>query len=599
MKKQKIYIIGIALLILFAGINIAKTIVTNSSAEQARPLHVVFCGEYKIGDGQWMPVVDGKHIEASKGEVVLKGTLYKAFPDGEIIEPVLKDEAVAMYFDHIGGDVYINGNKTYTFDTENPQYGNSTCVEQWTVYLYEGMEEDSFEIHFNNPHRFGNEMAIDNFLKSMRMYGGADFEYLMQGELPNTTTIGAVVVFIALLIFGAAIFSSLTHLENSKVMWLMGAAVSLVGCYFVVSNTKADVFALNQGINTVVSVICVFLYVFFMQVLVVQYFVEKTKVVGTYLTAVSGISTGALLLYTLAADAKIYDMLGIWAGIQLVISFAFLACYVDNLRFCEKKMQKLHIAFSMTFIAVILDIIGIWQGWWQVILCSTYVFMLLLVIAIIVMLRIFPRSIVAMIKEEKLQAELERSKTALLLSQIKPHFLYNSLSAIRELCRQDPEDARTAIGIFIDYLRGNMESLQKDHNVHFSKELKHIYTYLELEKMRFGDDLNIVLDIQETEFYIPPLIVQPLVENAVKHGICSREDGGTLTFRTYRENDQVVIQIKDDGMGFDPNKKLEKGHVGLNNVRNRLQSLVGGELDIKSILGEGTIVTIKINDRKD
>ena len=144
-----------------------------------------------------------------------------------------------------------------------------------------------------------------------------------------------------------------------------------------------------------------------------------------------------------------------------------------------------------------------------------------------------------------------------------------------------------------------MDSIQREHTIHFSKELQHISAYLELEKLRFEDDLNIIFDIQETDFFIPSLTIQPLVENAVKHGICGREEGGTLTLHTHREGNDVIVQIKDDGVGFDINDLENKEHVGLENVKNRLKHIVNGKLKLESKLGVGTIATITINDRKD
>ena len=95
------------------------------------------------------------------------------------------------------------------------------------------------------------------------------------------------------------------------------------------------------------------------------------------------------------------------------------------------------------------------------------------------------------------------------------------------------------------------------------------------------------------------MTIQPLVENAVKHGICGREEGGTLTLHTHREGDEVIVQIKDDGVGFDINDLENTDRVGLKNVRNRLKYIVNGKLEIESKSGVGTIATITINDGED
>ena len=187
----------------------------------------------------------------------------------------------------------------------------------------------------------------------------------------------------------------------------------------------------------------------------------------------------------------------------------------------------------------------------------------------------------------------------MLLSQIQPHFLFNSLTAIRSLCRRNPEQAWEAIGDFASYLRGNMNSLSCKGNIPFSAERKHIEAYLRLEKMRIGDRLTVIYDIQEQDFFLPPLTIQPLVENAVNHGISPMKDGGTITLRTYYENGQAIILVADNGVGFDPGVHprgdSHHAHIGIKNIRRRLKKVPGGMLEISSIPGKGTVALVRLN----
>lgn len=196
------------------------------------------------------------------------------------------------------------------------------------------------------------------------------------------------------------------------------------------------------------------------------------------------------------------------------------------------------------------------------------------------------------------EKELLKSRIAIMLSQIKPHFLYNSLSSIGELCMVDPAQARDALTDFSAYLRSNMDFIDTKECVHFSNELKHIETYLKLEKMRFGDRLQVVYDIREDNFFLPPLTVQPLVENAVKHGICAKPEGGTITLATRREGEQIFITVSDDGAGFDEREtdgKEERSHIGLANIKKRLELMMGAALTVHSEKGVGTVVTVILN----
>lgn len=200
----------------------------------------------------------------------------------------------------------------------------------------------------------------------------------------------------------------------------------------------------------------------------------------------------------------------------------------------------------------------------------------------------------------QLDKELSEQKTQVILSQIQPHFLYNSLAAISTLCLLDnAETPRLAIEKFASYLRGNLEVLKGSAMVPFDKELDHIQTYLWLEKMRFEDDLEVIYDIQERQFMVPSLLIQPLVENAVKHGICQKEHGGTVCVATRRERDGVCIIVEDTGAGFDTNKKADDGkiHIGLENTMTRVRNLCHGTMEIESTLGMGTKVTLFLPER--
>ena len=189
---------------------------------------------------------------------------------------------------------------------------------------------------------------------------------------------------------------------------------------------------------------------------------------------------------------------------------------------------------------------------------------------------------------------IEEQRMRLVLSQIQPHFIYNSLSSISTLIPLDPDKAQAALDDFTEYLRMNLSSLTEVRCVAFEDELKHIKTYVSLEKMRFGDRLKVVYDVNTKHFMLPPLTIQPIVENAIKHGILKKLEGGTLSVKTYETDKTYVVEIADDGVGFnmadvdfDANK-----HFGLMNIQYRLAKMCGADLAFKSEAGAGTTVTI-------
>lgn len=194
------------------------------------------------------------------------------------------------------------------------------------------------------------------------------------------------------------------------------------------------------------------------------------------------------------------------------------------------------------------------------------------------------------------EKELEDMRIRIVLSQIQPHFIFNVLNTIYYLCGKDVKQAREAISSFSDYLRANMAAIHQEVPVSVSQEMSFVEKYLYLEKLRFGEELNIEYDLQGGNFYLPALSIQPIVENAVKHGTGAKLDGGTVRIATREEEGAFVVTVTDDGVGFDPEKDLSDGreHVGIRNVRERVQKMCGGSLSITSREGEGTTVVIRI-----
>lgn len=193
--------------------------------------------------------------------------------------------------------------------------------------------------------------------------------------------------------------------------------------------------------------------------------------------------------------------------------------------------------------------------------------------------------------QERENADL---RISIMMSQIAPHFIYNTLTSIQVLCEKDPKAAKETVEDFSRYLRGNLESLDEKEPIPFQRELEHVQYYLAIEKKRFGSRVQVEYDIQERDFCLPCLSLQPIVENAVKHGICKKENGGTIRITTRREGENVYLTVSDDGAGFDMEKVQEMSgkHVGVKNVENRIRNMCGGYMEITSTVGVGTEVVM-------
>jgi two-component system LytT family sensor kinase len=207
-------------------------------------------------------------------------------------------------------------------------------------------------------------------------------------------------------------------------------------------------------------------------------------------------------------------------------------------------------------------------------------------------------------------AELDRSRRravqaelSFLRAQISPHFLYNALGAIESFIRTDPERARDLLIGFADFTRYAFRN--HDEFVPVAEEIRLVETYLDLERARFGDRLAVTLRVspEVLAVEIPPLILQPLVENAVRHGIEPNEGPGRLSIFITDADSEALIVVEDDGVGADPAHMrrvlagtARGGSVGLNNVDERLRTVFGEEygLTLETALGAGMTVTLRI-----
>lgn len=193
--------------------------------------------------------------------------------------------------------------------------------------------------------------------------------------------------------------------------------------------------------------------------------------------------------------------------------------------------------------------------------------------------------------ELDLQAE---QRIQIMMTQIRPHFLYNTIATFKALCRKDPEKASDIADKFGAYLRQNLDSLSTVGRIPFRRELEHTKLYADIEMARFSN-VWVEYDIEDDDFTIPPLILQPMVENAIRHGVRIRKEG-LVKVITRRQPGYHEITIADNGIGFDVKTMTANGnqHIGVRNVKERIEAMCGGSLRIESKLETGTTVTIRI-----
>lgn len=201
----------------------------------------------------------------------------------------------------------------------------------------------------------------------------------------------------------------------------------------------------------------------------------------------------------------------------------------------------------------------------------------------------------------ELAQALENSRIRNSTSQMQPHFLYNALGSIQEVVLEDPAYASELIGDFTTHLRSCVRAMASDDPLPFEQELDNIRAYVNIEKMRFGDKLDVVYDVPASGFDILPLSIQPLVENAIRHGIYQRgKRGGTVAVRSREEPDRWLVLVEDNGVGFDvadfwrQASAGKKDSTGLKNIIFRLEKVMGARVEVASTRGVGTKVIVSI-----
>lgn len=596
-----LFLVWLALLLLW--FNIANS----NQALNAISANVRFWGEYRIGDGEWKTITEEEHIPSTKGDVTLRGNFHMIAPNGEYVGIYRGTTPIAFYSNHINLTFYLWNGETIVNDTENPIFGSSACGSYWTAYIFASEDEEPIEILIHNPHLFGNENAIDEMLSNLAFWSGIDFEKNVMKQGSTQRNIGLIFVIIALVILGSALFSELLHIQNSKIIWLLGTTILSAGVYLAYSSHGVSFWSDRVAVNTSILGFSMMFYMMFISG-IITYSLKETKNIG-YITIIAlGIANGTYFILPMLTKMLFYDTWIIWVITQSIANVVLLICITKEHKTSSKKEQWLHIGMASLLISFELDVIASAIGFWQGGLISKYVFYIMFAIALVVVLRLIPENINAAAQARELEfqrsrlesekniveAELKESRISIMLSQIQPHFIYNTLGTIERMCLKDPQRAFELVRNFSLYLRGNFSELDSITPVRFAEELKHIEYYVNIEKVRFPD-MSIEYDIRTTDFVLPALSVQPLVENAIKHGLMGLETGGTVVIRTFETQAHFCVEVKDNGAGFNTTLPLdEKKHIGLRNIRGRLKAMVNGDLIIESQIGRGTKAVIMI-----
>ena len=599
MNTKYIKLTAIILPILLAVMCIVLMIKNSNQSNLSIPKEYVFTGEYSYDGENWYPYSEDCDLSALKGNVIVKGHLDSEVPEGGILN---------FYCNHIGVSIYVNGEAIFiSAQTEMQNYGMdlnpSMCGKRWEQLMCpEISAEDEIEIRFINFHEHENKNAYKEMLSSFLLTppDNTVLEAYLKHQTEPFERAGYAIFIVAVMLLGASLAALVFRSEISKLLFKMGVATLFVAGYIVF-----DVMMLfySDGLLVVKTYgrqLCLMLSVYFVGWMVCDALKgRKRKYVETIMCG-SGIINLIIIGLSIAKKVLLFDTVFFWEVVQYAVSAGLIVfCVLEIIS--NKKNSKILVPYIGINIALIIDMTGVFESMYYTGMCYKAAYVIMLVVFLFVGVKQVVIGHQASIKNKKLKEELEKSRIAIMLSQIQPHFLYNSLTSVMDLCDSNPKQAKAAVADFADYLRGNLSSLKTENPIPFRTELEHIEKYLKLEKLRFQDELEVVYDIQIEDFMLPSLSVQPLVENAVKHGVGQKNGGGTVAIHTYEDENDYIVCITDDGVGFEEGEHSEgEGtHIGIENTKKRLEMMVNARLEIGSKKGEGTKACIFIPKRRD
>ena len=593
-------ITGILLVLLAAIILLWYGNATSNQAAPALVAKVYFDGEYRIADGPWNKIVKGNHIPSTEGDVTLRGNFHMLDPAGGYIGLYNGDMPIAFYTDHINLTIYEGENEPYVLDMENPLYGRSACGICWTAHTFVSESDQPIEILIHNPHKFGNETAIDELLSNVAFWSGLDFEKGVLGSGETERNIGLLFIIVSLLFLGTALFSTLIHIKNNKIIWVLGTVILFAGTYLFYSSYGVSFWSESVVFNTTMLGCSMMLYMLFLLMALVH-LLKSTKIIGTITVAVLGFANAVFFIISVFTDIFFYDTWLYWVGLQTLANIILLGCLIREFIVAKGKERLIYICSILPLVSFVTDVVMIDLGIWNTGVSSKYIFIVFFFVAMVMVVKIIPNNINALAKAKELEMEkvvlnskLSESRISTMMSQIRPHFIYNTLGSIEQLCELNPPKAGELVHNFAKYLRGNFGELDNPKPILMSQEMEHVRHYINIENVRFPD-MTFSFDMKSEDFRLPALTIQPIVENAIKHGLMKLQKGGSIKVISYETDTDYCILVEDDGVGFDTSKLFDdKKHIGIRNIRDRLRIMVGGKLEIESTQGVGTKVLITI-----
>ena len=578
------------LIILLAAVLLLCACLQSRQATPASCRRLDFTGEYSHNGGAWLPLDEQTSLSSLTGGLALRGRFSTDVPEGRTL---------LLYLNHLTYSFSVNSRQIAASSALQTAHTADTCGASWAEVVCPAITAtDTVEIHLSNPHRFGNSAAYTQFLDNIYAGSAASLGHTLSFPSILYRSVGIVVSILAVAVLGAALVLTLMHSSSAYCLWSMGiVALGMGGCMFMSAPDISLLF--NSPVFATYAIpLCLVVTALQLNGFLAEHLKSPSKAVASALLGIQCAALAAMLLLVLLGKALLYDLMLPWSIMQFVLCIILAGCCICEWRALRSFRDWALPAAFLLLLCLAAEIpLSLLPPFPHGILL-TGVFLVLFLLLLIRSIRAAAALRQKTGQIEDLQNELQNNRIMMAMNQIRTHFIFNVLNAISGMCKYDPEKADRTMVRFSRYLRTNIDIMQADAPISFSAALRHVEDYIVLEQIRFGDKLRFITDITVEDFMLPPLILQPLVENAIKHGISVKPNGGTITLRTRSEKGNFLIFIEDDGVGFDPSAAGSEHSVGLKNVRFRLRHMVNGSLSIDSTPGHGTVYTISIPQKE-
>lgn len=516
-----------------------------------------------------------------------------------VSESLADDTYLAFYTVHQYADVRLDGELVYSLKPSEAYHITRTVGSNWVMIpLYREDAGKEICVEITPVYESFRNREVEFLIGSQH---GIYVERLSR-DLPQLI-LGGMAVFVGLVFLCLACYN-LRKRQYGKRLASLGLFSIMIGLWRL-ADTRFTPFVISEKpiLAFYVSITMLMLGIVPLVKFIQQRFHKMSCcVMDCYCIGTTGVCLVQLLLQFFGVmdirDNLFVTHIVIAVGATLIVGNIIF----ERLRYPNREKNFVGTKLSLIFVVgVVADVIAFYiKGNSSGLIFSLLAFVMYIVLMGVSIMFHYTQQEKQLAEKDRQLAEQERQLTessiATMMSQIQPHFIYNSLAAIRSLCVEDRSTAIEAIDRFSGYLRGSFETMDKQQCISFHKEMELVDNYLYLEQKRFEDKIRVERDLREKDFRIPPMSLQPIVENAVRHGIRRKRTAGTITIQSFADEKEYLVKVTDDGVGFHVGEPQNDGraHVGLQNVEKRLQLMCGGKLKVESMPGQGTTVTIHI-----